>query len=168
YPAMIAAFERALEGERVSLALKVGRRHFECWLAPSRGRNRRPNGVIGIATDISEERRTAAALRASEQRLRDVIAAGDEVIWELATDGRVAFVSENCAALLGVPAAALIDGDPLEVVSLEARLRLVRWLMLLRRRPRPFKDVELPLALADGRKLWVSVSGLPHRDAAGR
>jgi len=86
----------------------------------------------------------------------------------LTADARVAFVSENCSSVLGLPAAALIDGDPLEVVSLEARLRLVRWLALLRRRPRPFKDLELPLALADGRRLWISVSGLPHRDAAGR
>jgi len=168
YPPLLAAFDRAMQGETGTVSLRVGHRHYDCWLAPSRGTGNRVAGVIGVATDVTRQRQAEAALRASEQRFRDVVRAADEVIWELTPDQRFAFVSENCANVLGAPAEVFVANDPLDLIAVGARARAMRRLAVQCRPTRPFKDVELPLSLPDGRRLWASVSGLPSFHTDGR
>jgi PAS domain S-box-containing protein len=168
YPGLIAALDQALAGETCTVSLRVGQRSYDAWLAPSRGPGGRIAGVIGVATDVTLQRQAENALRASEQRFQDVVRAADEVIWELTPDSRFSFVSDNCVGVLGAPAAVFVAADPMDLIAVDGRMRAVRRFALLRRRPRAFKDVELELALPDGRRVWASVSGGPTFHANGR
>jgi len=168
YPVLLRAFDQAMAGTTCAAAVRVGHRHYDCWLAPSRGRTGRIVGVIGVATDVTRQRQAETAARDSEQRFVDVVRAAAEVIWELNAERRFSFVSDNCQAVLGAPAAVFVSADPMDLVAPDARMRMMRHLALTQRRPRAFKGVELPLVLPDGRAIWLSVSGVPTFDAAGR
>jgi PAS domain S-box-containing protein len=72
-PAVIDTIRRALDGEDVTAIGEIKGRIYECRCSPTRGANGEISGAIGVATDITENRKAEQALRHSEQRLQRVI-----------------------------------------------------------------------------------------------
>ncbi len=64
------------------LAVGTGERDLELTFIPLFGAHGRRDGIIGIARDQTQQVRTAAALRASERRYRDIFATNAVSIWE--------------------------------------------------------------------------------------
>jgi two-component system, cell cycle sensor histidine kinase and response regulator CckA len=69
HPEIIGAFKRSLQGETLATTAQVGDLVFEAWCAPCRDENGRISGVIGVATDITENKRDEAIRRSLEQQL---------------------------------------------------------------------------------------------------
>ena len=58
---------------------------------------------LDLRNEITERKRTEAALRASEQRFRDFAAAASDWFWETDAEHRFVWMSANVEALTGVP-----------------------------------------------------------------
>ena len=97
----VATGTGSLLGRRIEINAmdRVGRR-FPVELSI----NRMPGASGGFSAfmrDISERRRAEAAIKASEERLKLVIDASADGIWDLRLDGGASMASDRCASMLG-------------------------------------------------------------------
>ncbi|HLP82968.1 MAG TPA: PAS domain-containing protein [Phycisphaerales bacterium] len=66
--------------------------------------------VTGVAVDITERRKTEAAIRSSEEKFRALANAMPQLVWVMRSDGTVAYVNERARAYDGLSAS---DESPL-------------------------------------------------------
>jgi PAS domain S-box-containing protein len=124
-------------------------------------------GVIGIARDVTDRKGSEAAQRESEQRFRDVLEFAPIGMGVVTRDGRFLHVNQALCNLLGYEKAQL-EGLPNREVahpqdypaSLEQFKRLLRGEI-------PSVQRELRLLCRDGRAVWVNLSVVLQRGAAG-
>jgi PAS domain S-box-containing protein len=114
-PDMAARIERlvrqALAGETVSHDLPIGDRIVVLRAGPVSGKTG-PTGLCTIISqDVTEERRTTEALRASEERLRNVLDASSDGFWERDLVTGTVFHSARMNQIVGRPPVdAVVDG----------------------------------------------------------
>jgi PAS domain S-box-containing protein len=70
HPALCDCIRRALAGETLSESIDVGDLSFDTSYGPLRGADGSIEGVIGVATNVTERRRAERALQESEGKLR--------------------------------------------------------------------------------------------------
>ena len=75
--------------------------------------------VLGVATDITQRKRTEQALRESEARLQAIMDRAPAAIFIKDRDGRHLFVNKECATVLGMEAAAVMGKTQGELFSQE-------------------------------------------------
>jgi PAS domain S-box-containing protein len=124
-------------------------------------------GAINCFQDITKRKHTEEALRVSEQRFRDFAAAASDWFWETDATHRFIWLSENVEDLAGVPREWHYGKTRLELMapgmdpaSLEAHRRTLD-------ARQPFRDFQY-LRRGPTGDTWLSVSGVPSFDAAGR
>lgn len=70
-------------------------------------------GVLGVYQDITDHKRSEAALRTAQRRLHHVVTSSPAVLFTLATDGNqmqgISWISDNLQELLGYPPSAASD-----------------------------------------------------------
>jgi PAS domain S-box-containing protein len=110
-----------------------------------------------------ERKQAAMALRESEARFRDYAASSSDWLWETDARFRYTYVSERFQLLTGAHPAWLLGKDWRETVAPAAGPDAASEAV---QQQRPFRDVEVDLALPDG-GLRVSVSGVPVHDPRG-
>ncbi|MFZ4681432.1 MAG: PAS domain S-box protein [Terrimicrobiaceae bacterium] len=157
-----------------NLAL-VGRGHFSVeyrlrcadghfiWLLDRGGRLSSREGrfsVIGVILDVT-------ASREAEQRLRDVVDAAGEYIWEVDVSGRYIYTSDRVAEVLGRTPAEMLGHEPFEFVPPEDHDVIRETSTELVGRKAAFRDFEHRILRADGKVIWLSVNGVPSFDANG-
>ena len=123
--------------------------------------------VSGTVADIDERKRAEAALAEREQRLRDVVEASGEYVWETDAQWRYTYLSERVEAVLGYAR----RGSREEARRLHAARRAEGGRRVVRRSAaegRPFRDLLHRMITKSGGVIWLSVSGVPVRDAEGR
>ncbi len=107
-------------------------------------------------------------LRETERRLRDVVDAAGEFIWEVDVRGNYTYLSERVVDVLGYPLEKLIGHHPLSLVPSED-LEIVRGKMLaITSEQRNFRDFEHRMLHGDGKIIWVSINGVPISGASGQ
>jgi PAS domain S-box-containing protein len=118
------------------------------------------SSVIGVILDVT-------ASREAQQRLRDVVDAAGEYIWEVNTAGRYTFISDRVSEVLGRTSQEMLGHEPFEYVP-AADVDEVRGksAVLVEKRA-AFRDFEHRILRADGRVIWLSVNGVPSFDADG-
>lgn len=125
-------------------------------------------GTVWMGTDISQRLRIEAALRASEQRFRDLVSLSTDWYWELDTALRFTRVSGVAVEQAGHPDDQVLGRRRWELpfirgvaeaewaahrATLEARL--------------PFREFVYQIVRADGETRWFSVGGNPAFDEQG-
>ncbi len=128
----------------------------DCWLSWSAVAE--GDRLYVLARDITQRREAEQALRASEQRFRDVSEAASEFIWETDGTGRLTFASRRIRSVLGVGPDE-VRGCPLLDLLTEAGRRKIE--PILGRRA-PFV-VEVPVVRGTG-EAWLRLSGQPILD----
>jgi two-component system cell cycle sensor histidine kinase/response regulator CckA len=128
-----------------------------------------PAYVVSTGHDVTAERRSAAQLRASEQKLEAILDSIDDFVWSQRADDRaMIFMSSSFERIYGVPSEALRD-DPRaweRVVHPADRERVREFVPLLTRTGRA--SMEYRIVHRDGSVRWVLDRAWGVKDEAGR
>jgi PAS domain S-box-containing protein len=103
-------------------------------------------------------------LVASEQRMRDFAEAASHWLWETDRDGRFTMMSDGIERLTGRPARSFIGRRPGEILGTPPPAEIERCMA----KGEPFMDQLSAIALDDGRRLTLAVSGKPVYDEAAK
>lgn len=122
--------------------------------------------LIGLADDITERREAERALRASEQRYRDIVELAQEGVWAIDVEGRTTFANRRMAEMLGTTPEAMLGRSHLEFLHAEGRLAAAR--DRERRAAGIAEQLRLRLLRQDGSSVWTLMSTNPLYDGQGR
>lgn len=117
--------------------------------------------VMGALYDMT-------ALREAEDRLRDVVDAAGEFIWEVNAKGQYTFLSDRVREVLGRSPEEMLGRDPFEFLLDEDREEIRRKSDVLQDSKRTFRGFEHRVIRADGKIIWLSVNGVAAMDADGK
>lgn len=117
--------------------------------------------LLVVLHDLTERNKAADALRASEERFRQIAEAAGEYIWEIDADGQYRFVSVRIADVLGRPVEQIVGKQMFDFVVEEDRALLQQWFDETRRERSAFRDVELRSTRPDGAVIRRRESGQP-------
>jgi diguanylate cyclase (GGDEF)-like protein/PAS domain S-box-containing protein len=101
HPDILAQIRRALSGESHTATVRIGEIAFETRYAPYRDSNGHVMGIIGVATDITEQHRADQLLRASEARYRTLFERNLAGVFRSNLDGRILDCNESFARIFG-------------------------------------------------------------------
>ncbi len=162
----IAAHRRALQGETVRYEFEWDGQIFDTTLKPLHDGEGNIIGVIGLAADVTDERRAAAALRRSEERYRSLTEASPDAIYIVDRAGTVQFCNRAGAAALGRAGEDLVGRRVADLFPPDNARRQASNLQ------RVFETGE-PVHIEDlsrygEREVWLSTWLVGLRDEAGR
>lgn len=159
----VAEGERDSDGMEARVPFPDGSTH---WLRIELHAAERPEDgrvrIIGTARDITEKRVAEEALRDSEERLREVMEASGDFVWETDSDGRLTFISESIEQLIKQPADTLLGvymwdiGRPL--VSDKSQIDAVKEAFESKS---SYQNLRIDFAMPDGRVMNWSNNGKP-------
>src|SRR5688572_7315209 len=133
-----------------------------------RAENGRAKKLSGTVADVDERKRAEAVLAEREQRFRDVVEASGEYVWETDTDWRYTYLSERAEAVLGYDRSELLGKRPQDFMPLGEPRAVEQSLAGRVAEGKPFRDLLHRMITKSGGVIWLSVSGVPVRDAEGR
>ena len=107
-PQILPPIRRALTGEAVTFINDMGHLIFETQLTPLFDQDGRPNGVIGLATDISARVKAESALQVSERRFRALTENASDLVLILDAAGIYRYASPSHQRILGYSAEELL------------------------------------------------------------
>jgi diguanylate cyclase (GGDEF)-like protein/PAS domain S-box-containing protein len=101
YPDVLEHVRRALSGDAHTATVRLGEISFETRYAPYCDTDGVVAGVIGVATDVTEQRRADQALHSSELRYRTLFERNLAGVFRSTLDGRILECNESFARIFG-------------------------------------------------------------------
>ena len=148
---------RRKDGGLVEVSLRV---------SPIRDESGQIVGASKIVTDITERKRIGAALRASEERFRNLANAVPDVVWTADPDGSITFANDRWFHYCGITPERNAREWPELVLHPDDRERCIaEWTRALREGGQ--YEIEVRNRRHDGEYRWFLTRASPIRDAAG-
>ncbi len=130
---------------------------------------RSERGTVWLGRDITAQLATEAALRSSEGRFRDLLSLSSDWYWEQDPDFRFVRTSGGVPERIGLPQ-DLVLGRRLWEIEVFKAVTPEQWQAHRENleRHEPFRDFVYRFELAGAEPRWLSISGKPVFDEAGR
>jgi PAS domain S-box-containing protein len=135
---------------------------------PVRDAAGRTIGAMATGIDITDQRETAARLRASEERYRSVVEAVEDIVFQTDLSGRWSFLNESWARWSGIPVEEGLGRLAYELVHPEDRAAHARAFAPLVAGEVDSVHLRHRYLTAEGVTRWAEVRASLARDAAGR
>ena len=123
--------------------------------------------LADLAWDITENKRTAEALQASERRFREIADHAREWIWEVDAEGKYTYASPVAETILGYTIEEVRQKhfyDCFHPDDRESRKAAALAAFALKQ---PFRDFINRNVHKNGQTVWLATSGLPQLDERG-
>ena len=169
----MAAIRRVIETGRPLLSeenqsmMPDGPRWFNTTLSPLRDAGGRVTSVLGIARDVTERKRTEAALRDSEARYRAVVDCQSELIARVVPDGTISFANEAVCRFFGHDRHEIL-GSNIDLYMLPEDRAAVKAQFTHLGPDRPVVETEPRVLTAAGEVRWLHWANYGIFDEAGR
>jgi PAS domain S-box-containing protein len=118
-----------------------------------------------MLVDIGERRVREQALRASEERYRNIVETTSEGVWMIDAEHRTTYVNRRMAEMLGYTVAEMLGRPVSDFVAQAERGEMVKGLE--RRRHGVSEQREVCYLRRDGTAMWGLASGSPLTDGNG-
>jgi PAS domain S-box-containing protein len=128
----------------------------------------RPYAVLASFIDVTQRKRAELALRASERRFQDIVAASADWVWEVDAQGRYTYVSDSVRAVLGYEPQELLGGTPFDLMPPEEAERVAAEFAEIVAGQATFRDLPHVSRHRDGSLRHIATNGTPFFDAAGK
>lgn len=162
---VIAKYRECVDsGSRVAyeeeLTQAIDHRTFHVLLSPVRNADGRIHRIIGVARDVTEQRRKRAELRTSEEKFRMMANTAPVMIWTIDTDKLCTFVNKAWLDFRGRPLEQELGNGWADGLHPEDRNRGLE-LFSFQFNARKSFTYEYRLQRFDGQYRWVIVNGRP-------
>jgi len=121
--------------------------------------------MIGFVKDVTKRRRAEEALRASEEKYRQIVETAREGVWVIDTEGRTTFANRRMAEMVGCSQEELLASSMWDFIDEEARPEART--LLEKRKEGVAERHEFRFIRKDGSDLWTLVSTNPLTDDSG-
>src|SRR5690349_11716482 len=110
---------RALQGEAFTAAVSVRDLFFDVRYSPLTDENENVLGVIGVATDITENRRAEISIRESEERYRELFENANDIIYTHDLRGNFTSLNRSGERITGYSREEAVRMNVAEVIAPE-------------------------------------------------
>ena len=117
--------------------------------------------TVIICTEIGDLMDQERALEQARQRLADYAAAASDWFWETDKDHRVTFVSDRLTEATGIPTHGFLGRIRSEFPSADISADVLEAHLDDLAHRRPFRELQYAISAPDGRRLHVSINGVP-------
>jgi len=148
---------RSLAGESFTAAVDVGELVFEVRYSPLTDDKDNILGVIGVATDITENRRAEASIRESEARYRELFANANDIIYTHDLAGNFTSLNRSGERLTGYSREEACTMNVADVIAPEY-LTLARGMIAHKASENVSTVYEIDIISKDGRRVRLEVS----------
>ena len=118
-PEVLANARRALDGETFSTVVDFDRLSFETRYSPLTDDANNVIGVIGVATDITENRKAQKALQENEQRYRELFENANDIIYTHDLAGNFTSLNRSGEQITGYPREEALQMNIVNVLAPE-------------------------------------------------
>ncbi|MCL4234691.1 MAG: PAS domain S-box protein, partial [Deltaproteobacteria bacterium] len=127
----------------------------------------RVNRLAILGIDITERLRIEEALRAGEERFRDIAMSSADWVWEVDAVARYTFASGRVEDVLGYRPDEVVGKTPFDFMDADEQTRVREIFLDLAKRKAPLVDLENRCRHRDGREVFVVTSGVPILSETG-
>ncbi len=155
-PQIIANIRRAMSGEAFSEPVEVGELAFNTRYSPQLD-NGEVIGVIGVATDITETRKSEKASRENEERYRELVENANDIIYTHDLAGNFTSLNRSGERIVGYTWPEAAKMNIADVIAPEY-LKLARQMITKKANSKTPTIYEIELIAKDGRRIRIEVS----------
>jgi PAS domain S-box-containing protein len=164
YPPVGNNIRRALRGEAFTDSVEIFDLIFEVRYSPLADESNKVLGVIGVATDITEQRRAETVVRESEERYRELFENANDIIYTHDLAGNFTSLNRTGELLTGYSREEAAAMNVADVIAPEY-LSLARDMMAQKSAENVATVYELDIISKDGQRVHLEVSTrLIYRD----
>ena len=144
------------------LVIAGGPQFFEMRVSPLGDRQ-----AVAVVRNITEQKRTNEALRASEENYRMLVERISDWIWEVDAEGVFIYSSPRVKDILGYEPGEVVGKTPFDFMPAEASKRVRQRFRALAARHEAFAGLENHYYRKDGSIVILEASGTPIFDKSG-
>ena len=156
-PQMGENIRRALKGESFASSVTVGHLIFEVRYSPLTDERETVLGVIGVATDITENRRAEASIRESEERYRELFENANDIIYTHDLQGNFTSLNRTGERITGYSREEAAAMNVADVIAPEY-LNLAREMIARKASEKVSTVYEIDIVSKQGRRVRLEVS----------
>ncbi|MDQ2920848.1 MAG: PAS domain S-box protein, partial [Acidobacteriota bacterium] len=156
-PEVLENVRRALAGEAFSTIVYVGDVAFEARYSPLTDEANNVIGVIGVATDITENRKAQKALQENEQRYRELFENANDIIYTHDLAGNLTSLNRSGEKITGYSREEAAQMNIVNVLAPEY-VALARQMIAQKTNDKVPTVYELEIVTKNGRRVRLEVS----------